>query len=136
MQRKDLGNFTKRSLYYTSKAYVEQLPKGNDYTSLKKVYFIGIVNFKIFNSQNFISNHLIINQETSMQDLDDFEFTFIELPKFTTQLNELKTVLEKWIYFIKYAGDLTLIPKEYNNKQEFIEAFEVAKQTSWDKDEL
>lgn len=136
MQRKDLGNFTKRSLYYTSKAYVEQLPKGNDYTSLKKVYFIGIVNFEIFNSKNYISRHLIINQETHNQDLDDFEFTFIELPKFKKELNELQTVLDRWIYFIKNASDLTLIPKEYENKEEFVDAFEVAKQTSWDKEEL
>jgi len=136
MQRKDLGNFTKRSLYYTSKAYVEQLPKGNDYTSLKKVYFIGIVNFDIFNSKNFISRHLIINQETNTQDLDDFEFTFIELPKFKKELNELDSILDKWIYFIKNAGDLTLIPQEYENKEEFLDAFEVAKQTSWNSEEL
>ena len=95
MQRKDLGNFTKRSLYYTSKAYVEQLPKGNDYTKLKKVYFIGIVNFEIFNNKNFISRHLIINQETNKQDLEDFEFTFIELPKFKKKLNELNSILDK-----------------------------------------
>ncbi len=136
MQRKDLGNFTKRSLYYTSKAYVEQLPKGNDYTKLKKVYFIGIVNFEIFNNKNFISRHLIINQETNKQDLEDFEFTFIELPKFKKKLNELNSILDKWIYFIKNAGDLTLIPKEYENKEEFLDAFEVAKQTSWNSEEL
>ena len=136
MQRKDLGNFTKRSLYYTSKAYVEQLPKGNDYTSLKKVYFIGIVNFDIFNSKKFISRHLIINKETNQQDLDDFEFTFIELPKFNKELQELDSILDRWIYFIKNAQDLTLIPKEYENKNEFLDAFEVAKQTSWNKEEL
>jgi predicted transposase/invertase (TIGR01784 family) len=136
MQRKDLGNFTKRSLYYTSKAYVEQLPRGNDYTSLKKVYFIGIVNFNIFNNKNFISRHLIVNQETSEQDLDDFEFTFIELPKFQKNISQLEDILDKWIYFIKYAQDLTLIPKEYENLTEFSEAFEVAKQTSWNKEEL
>ena len=136
MQRKDLGNFTKRSLYYTSKAYVEQLPRGNDYTSLKKVYFIGIVNFEIFSNENFISGHLIINQETKEQELDDFEFTFIELPKFNKELYQLKSILDRWIYFIKNAQDLTLVPKEYENKEEFLEAFEVAKQTSWNKDEL
>ena len=136
MQRKDLGNFTKRSLYYTSKAYVEQLPKGNDYTILKKVYFIGIVNFEIFSNKKFISRHLIINKETNKQDLDDFEFTFIELPKFKKELNELDSILDKWIYFIKNAGDLTLIPQEYENKEEFLDAFEVAKQTSWNSEEL
>ncbi len=136
MQRKDLGNFTKRSLYYTSKAYVEQLPKGNDYTSLKKVYFIGIVNFEIFSNESFISRHLIINKETSKQDLDDFEFTFIELPKFNKELDKLESILDKWIYFIKNANDLTLIPKIYQSKEAFVEAFEIAKQTSWDKEEL
>ena len=136
MQRKDLGNFTKRSLYYTSKAYVEQLPKGNDYTKLKKVYFIGIVNFEIFNSKNFISRHLILNKENLEQDLDDFEFTFIELPKFNKELNQLNSILDKWIYFLKYAQNLTMIPKEYENLEDFIEAFEVAAQSSWNQDEL
>jgi len=136
MQRKDLGDFTKRSLYYTSKAYVSQLPKGNDYTVLKKVYFIGILNFTIFENRHFISRHLIVNQETKTQDLKDFEFTFIELPKFTKELHHLETILDKWIYFLKHAQDLTLIPKEYANITEFKEAFAIATQTSWDAKEL
>jgi len=136
MQRKDLGEFTKRSLYYTSKAYVEQLPKGQDYTKLKKVYFIGILNFNIFDNTNYISRHLIINQETNTQDIKDFEFTFIELSKFNKELNELDTILDKWIYFLKNAQDLTMIPKEYETIEEFQEAFNIATQTTWDKKEL
>jgi len=136
MQKKDLGDFTKRSLYYTSKAYIEQLPKGTDYTVLKKVYFIGILNFSIFENHSYISRHLIINQETNTQDLKDFEFSFIELPKFTKELEELESPLEKWIYFIKNAGDLTVIPTQYQNLQEFQEAFTIATQTSWDIKEL
>jgi len=136
MQRKDLGNFTKRSLYYTSKAYVSQLEKGNDYTRLKKVYFIGVLNFNIFNNKDFISRHLIINQETSTQDLEDFEFTFIELPKFNKELKELNSILDKWIYFIKNASNLTIIPKEYETIQEFQDAFKIVTQTLWDKKEL
>ena len=135
MQKKDLGDFSKRSLYYTSKAYVSQLSKGNDYTKLKKVYFIGIVNFNIFENKDYISRHLIINQETKTNDLDDFEFAFIELPKFNKSLRELKTTLDKWIYFIKNASDLTMIPKEMN-EEEIKEAFEIAVQTAWDKKEL
>jgi len=136
MQKKDLGDFTKRSLYYTSKAYVSQLDKGTDYSRLKKVYFIGILNFKIFDNKNYISRHLITNQETNSQDLKDFEFTFIELPKFHKKLEELETILDKWTYFLKYASDLTIIPKEYDNIEVFQEAFEIATQTAWDKKEL
>ncbi len=136
MQKKDLGDFTKRSLYYTSKAYVEQLPKGGDYKRLKKVYFIGILDFNIFDSIDYISRHLIINQETKSQDLDDFEFSFIELPKFNKNLNELKSILDKWIYFIKNAPDLELIPDEYENIEEFKDAFFIATQATWNKKEI
>jgi len=136
MQRKDLGDFSKRSLYYTSKAYVEQLPKSKNYSVLKKVYFIGILNFNIFENQSYISRHLIINQETNTQDLKDFEFSFIELPKFNKELEELESNLDKWIYFIKNARDLTVIPAQYENLEDFKEAFTIATQTTWDIKEL
>jgi len=136
MQKKDLGDFTKRTLYYTSKAYVSQLDKGQDYSKLKKVYFIGILNFEMFENKNYISRHLILNKETLKQDLEDFEFTFIELPKFHKKLNELETILDKWIYFLKEADNLEMIPKEFKDKNEFLEAFEIATQYKWDKKEL
>jgi len=136
MQRKDLGDFEKRSLYYTSKAYVAQLPKGNDYSVLNKVYFIGILNFEIFKNKNSISRHLIVNQETNKQDLKDFEFTFIELPKFKKELEDLETILDKWIYFIKEASNLTMIPTQYKTEQDFEDAFNIATQTIWSKKEL
>ena len=136
MQKKDLGDFSKRSLYYTAKAYVAQLPKGNNYTKLKRVYFIGLLNFNIFENENYISRHLIINQETQTQDLEDFEFSFIELPKFNKSLEELKTVLDKWIFFIKNANDLTMIPQTYQTAKPFKEAFNIATQTTWNTKEL
>ena len=136
MQKKDLGDFTKRTLYYTSKAYVSQLDKGQDYSKLKKVYFIGILNFEMFENKNYISRHLILNKETLKQDLEDFEFTFIELPKFHKKLSELETILDKWIYFLKEADNLEMIPKEFKDKNEFLEAFEIATQYKWDKKEL
>ena len=124
MQKKDLGDFAKRSLYYTSKAYVEQLDKGQAYTELKKVYFIGIVNFNMFNNNDYISQHLILNKETQTQDLDDFEFTFLELSKFNKKLSDLETLLDKWVYFLKYTKNLTLIPKEFENIKVLEQAFQ------------
>ena len=48
--------------------------------------------------------------------------------KFKKKLNELETVLDKWIYFIKEAENLEMIPKEFESKEEFIEAFQIATQ--------
>jgi predicted transposase/invertase (TIGR01784 family) len=55
MQKKNLGDFAKRSLYYTSKAYVSQLDKGYKYDKLKKVYFIGILDFKMFSNKDSVN---------------------------------------------------------------------------------
>ena len=136
MQKKDLSNFDKRSLYYTSKAYVSQIDKGEDVKNLKKVYYIAILNFNMFENKNYISRHLIINQETTTQDLKDFEFTFIELKKFNKKIEDLDSTIDKWIYFINNASNFELIPKEYENIKEFQEAFQIANKFSWNKKEL
>jgi len=136
MQKKDLSNFDKRSLYYTSKAYVSQIEKAEDVINLKKVYYIAILNFNMFDNINYISRHLIINQETTTQDLKDFEFTFIELKKFNTKLEDLNSTIDKWIYFINNASSFDLIPHKYENIKEFQEAFQIANKFSWNKKEL
>jgi len=136
MQKKDLGNFAKRSLYYTSKAYVSQINSGVDYFKLKRVYYISVLNFNMFENRDYISRHLIINQETGTQDLSDFEFTFIELEKFNKKLSELKTNADKWIYFIKNASNFDLIPEEFAGVKAFKEAFEIANRFGWKQKEL
>jgi len=136
MQVEKDKNFAKRSLYYTSKSYVNQLDKVEKYPTLKKVYFIGILDFAIFETKDYISQHLILDTKTHKQELKDFEFNFIELKKFNLSLKECNTLAKKWIYFIKNAESLKLIPKEYENIEEFKLAFETAKIYNWDKDEV
>ncbi len=136
MQKKNTGGFEKRSLYYTSKAYVSQIDKGEDFNKLKKVYYIALVDFNIFENESFISRHLIINQETTTQDLKDFEFTFIELNKFKIELSECDNILKKWIYFLNNTYNLEIVPKEFNDIKEFKSAFEIANKITWNKEEL
>ena len=136
MQKKDLSNFAKRSLYYTSKAYVSQIDRGEEIINLKKVYYIAILNFNMFENKSYISRHLIINQETTTQDLKDFEFTFIELKKFKTKLENLNTTIDKWVYFINNASNFDLMPKEFDNIKAFKQAFEIANKFTWNKKEL
>lgn len=129
-------NFAKRSLYYTSKSYVNQIKKAIDYPKLKKVYFIGILDFAIFDTKDYISRHLILDEKTLKQEMKDFEFNFIELKKFKLSLQECNTTAKKWIYFIQNVENLELIPKEYENLKDFKIAFEIAKMYNWNKQEL
>ena len=104
MQVEHQHHFYKRALYYSSKAYAEQLKIGVDFTELKPVYFIGVLNFEAMAGSRYLSRHQILDAETHEQHLYDFEFCFIELPKFTKHESELQSVVDKWIFFLKNLG--------------------------------
>ncbi|MCP4130130.1 MAG: Rpn family recombination-promoting nuclease/putative transposase, partial [bacterium] len=135
MQLEKHPAFAKRVLYYTSKAYVNQLEEGDKYPKLNQVIFIGILDFSMFDGDNYLTRHLILNRETQKQELKDFEFNFIELTKFDKEEEELETLIEKWVYFIQNAGSLKVIPKNAVEK-ELLEAYEVASKYNWTKEEL
>lgn len=135
MQVEKESAFVKRAVYYSAKSYSQQLKKAQKYHLLKPVIFLGILNFTIFENDNVISRHLILNKKTQQHDLKDLEFNFIELPKFTKSESELETPAEKWIYFLQHADDLDRVP-DNTDIPALQEAYEVAAQHTWTKEEL
>ena len=136
MQIRDTNFFDKRAMYYTSKAYTGQIKKGEDYPKLNQVIFIGILDFNSFEGDNYLTRHLILKRETLNQDLRDLEFNFIELKKFNKQEEHLETIIEKWIYFIKNADNLTMIPQSAVEIPELNEAYNLAAMNTWSEEEL
>jgi len=125
----------KRVLYYASKAYVSQIEKAEDYPRLNQVIFIGILDFTIFKNPHYLSRHLIVDQKSGKQEIKDLEFNFIELPKFKKEESELTTMIEKWIYFLKNAENLKVIPAN-TNVREIEDAYASADQFQWSKEDL
>ena len=136
MQVEKKYSFQKRAQYYTAKAYTGQIDKGEDYPKLGQVIFIGILDFSCFDGNDYLTRHLILNQSTLKQELKDLEFNFIELSKFDKSEEQLIDIIEKWVYFIKNAGSLTMIPKSAASIPELNNAYTQAAVFSWSKDEL
>ena len=135
MQVADLDGFDKRVQYYTCRDYSMQIERGEQYPLLKPTYFIGILDFNFFDSTEYLSNHIILNEKTYEHALKDVHFTFIELKKFTKEVEELTTLTEKWVFFIKKAEDLKVIPKNVVDEG-LMEAYKDADKHSWQKEEL
>jgi predicted transposase/invertase (TIGR01784 family) len=135
MQIEYTAGLKKRFLYYTAKAYVAQIERREDYPHLNQIIFIGILDFNAFEGHRYLTRHLILNTDTHEQELKDLEFNFIELPKFTKCEDELETVLEKWIYFIKDAGNLEVIPASADFSP-LRAAYQVANSFSWNREDL
>ena len=135
MQVAEVDGFDKRVLYYASKSYISQIERGDLYEKLKPTYFIGILNFNTTENPNYINRHKILDVETGQNFISDIEFNFIELPKFNKTANELTTIIDQWIYFIKNAEDLVIIPE--NVKDEGLKiAYQDADRHNWTKQEL
>ena len=131
---KEVG-FYKRVIYYSGKAYVQQLPIGGKYHLLKPVIFLGILDFNVFESAQYLSRHLILNSENFEHALKDLEFNFVELPKFNKKENELVDLVDKWIYFFKEAYRLEAVPSSADTEA-LRQAYEIANQYGWRKEEL
>ena len=135
MQVTDRIGFAKRVVYYSAKSYSAQLNSGHEYYKLKPTIFIGILNFTFLESENYISRHLILDAETKEHKLKDLDFNFIELPKFNKTEQELQNLIEKWVYFIKNAESLTVIPAGLDDEG-LKSAYTEANQHSWTKEDL
>jgi predicted transposase/invertase (TIGR01784 family) len=86
---------------------VKQLRRGDHYKKLSKVIFLGIL---------------------------DFEFVFIELPKFQKEVHELSSSADQWIYFLKYASQVERVLESITS-QSIHEAFDVLSRHNWSKAE-
>jgi len=139
MQVAKTEGFAKRAQYYAAKAYGRQLKQGDEYTELNEIVFIAITDFVMFpDKEAYKSNHIVLDKVTHEHDLKDFSFTFLELPKFKKDINELVTMIEKWAYFFKHAEDTHEKDVEkIAGKDHVIEAaYEALNRFSWDEIEF
>jgi predicted transposase/invertase (TIGR01784 family) len=127
--------FEKRIQYNACKAYVGQIPTGTDYPKLNQVIAITVVDFVMFREfDHYLSCHEFRETISNSCYLDEIRHYFIELPKFNKSEAEIETTVEKWCYFLKYAGRLEMIPEKLN-QEPFRKAFEIANRANMTKEE-
>jgi predicted transposase/invertase (TIGR01784 family) len=136
MQVAEQDGFGKRVLYYLTKSYNSQIRSADQYRKLKPAFFIGILsNFSHTNNEYYISRSRIQDVDTGETTIKDVEFNFIELLKFNKTIDELENLTDKWIYFIKNAENLDVIPENVDDKG-LLSAYQEANQHTWSQEEL
>ncbi len=138
MQVLNVQSFGKRVLYNAAKTYAFQLQAGEGYRMLKPVIALTITDFEMFaHSSNLISRFVYKEVNTNLvYPENEIDLVFIELPKFMKEQQQLETLTDKWIYFIKYARSLTSVPEEMDNIPEIHKAFDLANQVNLSREEL
>jgi predicted transposase/invertase (TIGR01784 family) len=137
MQVLNVEGFEKRVLYNACKAYVNQLGKGDPYHILTEVVAVTITDFEMFPELGrVVSRFRLRADENPLICHRDLELVFAELPKFTKDENGLETTLDRWLYFLKTARDLTAIPKSLAVEPAIVKALELANRAAWTEEEL
>lgn len=138
MQVLNVASFAKRVIYNAAKTYATQLGRGEGYSKLKPVIALTITDFEMFpNYSKVISHFLFKETEASFTYPEpEIELFFVELPKFNNSLEELETLTDKWIYFIKNAPSLEIIPETMGKISEINQAFNIANEANLTREEL
>lgn len=138
MQVLNIEGFEKRILYNAAKAYSNQLDIGEDYTDLEPVIALTITDFDMFPELNQMISRFILKEKTYLTDYSiyDIELVFIELPKFHKQLQELETLTDKWLYFLKTARKLESVPPVMEAVPAIKKAFAIANQANLSREEF
>lgn len=116
MQRAKQPYFRDRSLYYASRPIQKQAPKGKWDFHLKAVYFIGILDFILFDeTEEDATQHIdyvqLIRQRTGTLYSKKLNFVLIELPKFRKTEAELATNADRWLFCLRNLSRLTSRPE-------------------------
>ena len=99
IQLVDKANLEKRILLYWARRYGVQLKPGEDYQKLEKCIHIGILNFTMFEDEEYYSCFHFWSDQGRKMYSDKVEIHTLELPKLA-KYEYPETELLKWLQFI------------------------------------
>ena len=123
IQVKNEYNMIKRSLYYWSKMFENQIVEGDNYNKLAKTVCINILDFKYLKNDKFHNAYRLKEINTNEELTDAMELHFIEIPKLRKldDSEEISDMLEAWVAFIQNP-DSEIVGKLEMSKREIKEA--------------
>ncbi|MBD0361822.1 MAG: Rpn family recombination-promoting nuclease/putative transposase [Coleofasciculus sp. C3-bin4] len=138
MQVLNVAAFGKRVLYNAAKTYATQLKSGEGYSKLNPVIALTITDFEMFENREPVISHFLFKENEYLFDYPnpELELFFVELPKFNKELDDLDTLTDKWIYFMKNTNQLEAVPETMGIVPEIGKALSIANQANLSSEEL
>lgn len=111
MQVNREDDFQERTLFYWAKMYGEELKTGEEYGLLKRTVCINIINFDLFDCEDYHSHFKVMESERHEVLSDKFAIHFFELKKIDNV--KKNQAMEDWLHLInaETEGDLMEIQK-------------------------
>ena len=137
MQVLNIEGFEKRVIYNLAKTYGSQLSLRTEQPRLQPFITLIITDFLLFKDSDKMINKFRFKEDTEFFNYrDELTLIFLELPKFNKELSALETLSDKWIYFLKSAPSLEIIPSSLGEVSEIEAALNIANRADLNNQEL
>lgn len=138
MQAFNVPAFGKRILYNTAKMYVNQLKLGEVYPELRAAIGVAVTDFTMFNEHSKVISQFTLKEDDLLLSYQHspLKLVFVELPKFTKTLEELTNITDKWLYFLRKAPNLEVVPESMSIVPEIEKAFTIADRVNLSLEEI
>ena len=130
--------FKQRVLFNASKAYVKQLNRGEDYSLLKPVYSLNLVN-EVFEPEldDYYHYYHLVHEEHTDKVIDGLHLVFVELPKFMPHSFTEKKMQVLWLRYLTEIDEKTKeIPAELLANPEIAKAVSEIEESAYTEEEL
>lgn len=101
--------FKRRTLFNTCKAYARPLKKGEDYSNIKPIYTLSLINDVAFPElpEEFYHEFVPMHKNHTDEIIEDFEMIFVELPKFKPSSWKDRKMAVLWLRFLTEIDEHT-----------------------------
>lgn len=138
MQIQWTDSFMQRMLFGTSKAYIKQLEKGEQYDCLYPVYGLGLLASTFdHESSDWYHHYKMVNVQKPERELKGLQLIFIELPKFKPHNFTEKKLQVLWLRFLSEVNEKnrTIDPALFTIP-EIQEAIRLSEESAYSRAEL
>jgi predicted transposase/invertase (TIGR01784 family) len=132
------AEFKQQVLFNASKAYVKQLNRGEDYSLLKPVYSLNLVN-EVFEPEldDYYHYYHLVHEEHTDKVIDGLHLVFVELPKFTPHTFTEKKMQVLWLRYLTEIDEKTkTVPAELLANPEIAKAVSEIEESAYTEEEL
>ena len=132
MQMEWSADFKQRVLLNASKAYVRQLPRGNEYNLLQPVYSLNLVNETFEpDMEEYYHYYRLVHYLHTDRVLEGLHLVFVELPKFKAKNLTEKKIQVLWLRFLTEIGEATKeAPQDLVEDPHVGEALEIVEESA------
>ena len=132
------ASFRDRVLFNSAKVYVDQLERGDEYSELRPVYSLNLVDGIMEKDvPEFIHHYEMVHEKYTDKVIKGLHLVFVELPKFKPQSIAERKMAVLWLRFLTEINKTTeSVPPELMESKEISQAVELVESGAYSRAQL